>query len=378
MNILQINVAQGGSTGHIANGIHRRLLRDGENALFLYARGEQPLQSAAMRYTAAFLSRFSGNIGLFCKHETDKILSTISDFCPDVVHLHNLHGYYTNIFRLLTYLREHRIKTVITMHDEFLYTGRCAFPEDCNRWQTGCGNCPRKNYYPAAYFDHSDTLYAQKKAVFDGFENITFVSPSRWLAQRAEKSFLHRHAILTIPNGIETDVFRPHTGCLRERLQIREEKIVLAAAQNLMLTRKGGAYIFELAQKMPSVRFVVVGANYKQYPDNITLLPAVKQATEMASLYAGADAFVITSQGDNFPTVCLESAACGTPVAGFDSGGTKETVASEISRFVPYGDTDALSRALEELFLLNNKEENARFASDAEQMYQQYKTLYFR
>lgn len=376
MKILQINVSQSGSTGHIASAIHKRLMRDGDESLFLYGRGDQALQTKAELYQSALLSRITGNVGSFCTRETNRFISAIEAFQPDCVHLHNLHGYYVHVYRLLEYIKSEKIPTVITLHDEFLYTGRCAFSGDCMRWQIGCGACPTQQEYPAVFRDKSHMLLHKKKALLHDFSNITIVSPSTWLAQRAKASFLKKHHIVVIPNGIETDTFCPGESNIRKTYCIEEEHIVLSAAQGLMLPRKGGKHIVALAETMPDVRFLMAGAQRGAYPPNVTTLPLLSSAEGMANLYRGANVFLIASREDNFPTVCLEAAACGTPVIGFTSGGTKETVAPEISYFVPYGDLDALKYGTERLFLLTDKKQNALLAKDAEEMYQNYKNLY--
>ncbi len=414
MKVLQINVSNSGSTGAIANSIHRRLLRDGAESRFLYARGPktaepaaptqamaptQSVQTAPERYVNALLSRLSGRVGCFGKKSTDRILEKMETFHPDVVHLHNLHGYYADIFRLLEFLKERKIKTVLTLHDEFLFTGRCAFSGGCEKWRTngpnaansygavnspgaagGCGCCPRLGEYPSALLDKSGELWQRKKQVFSGFETLTVVSPSRWLADRAKKSILSGHPICVIPNGIEPGIFYPGESTLNDEFQIEEEHVVLAAAQNIMSGRKGGELVLALAKMMPKTRFLIVGAEEDVLcPPNVSFVLGKQSAEEMANLYRGADVFLITSREDNFPTVCLEAAACGTPVAGFLSGGAPETVSPEISRFVPFGDVAALKSAVKELFLLNNKEQNAAlFTHAAEKMYQGYKGKYMQ
>ena len=408
LKILQINVSNSGSTGRIANSIHRRLLRDGAESRFLYARGPktaepaaptqamaptQSVQTAPERYVNALLSRLSGRVGCFGKKSTDRILEKMETFHPDVVHLHNLHGYYADIFRLLDFLKERKIKTVLTLHDEFLFTGRCAFSGSCEKWRIngsstvnnpgaagGCGCCPRLGEYPAALLDKSGELWQRKKQVFSGFETLTVVSPSRWLADRAKKSILSGHPICVIPNGIEPGTFYPGESTLNDEFQIEEEHVVLAAAQNIMSGRKGGEYVLALAKMMPKTRFLIVGAEEDVLcPPNVSFVLGKQNAEEMANLYRGADVFLITSREDNFPTVCLEAVACGTPVAGFLSGGAPETVSPEISRFVPFGDVAALKSAVKELFLLDNKEQNAAlFTHAAEKMYQCYKGKYMQ
>lgn len=395
MKILQINVSNGGSTGNIANSIHRRLLQDGFASLVLYGRGPKGaglVQNTPERYVNALLSRVSGHVGCFGKKSTDRILEKIETFCPDAVHLHNLHGYYADVFRLLEYLKVHKIKTVVTLHDEFLFTGRCTFSGECEKWRInsvdpangtvpagGCGSCPRLNEYPAALLDKSDALWARKKQAFFGFENLTVVSPSRWLADRAKASFLQEYPVFVIPNGIETDVFYPGKSTVRDVYKIKEERVVLAAAQDIMNGRKGGGFVLKLAKEMPKTRFVIVGAEKDvPCPPNVTLVTKRLSTEEMANFYRGADVFLITSREDNFPTVCLEAAACGTPVAGFASGGAPETVSQNTSRFVPFGDITALKAAVKELFLLDSKEQNAKlFTNTAEEMYQNYKKVYF-
>ncbi|WP_249312684.1 glycosyltransferase [Congzhengia minquanensis] len=425
MKVLQINVSNSGSTGAIANSIHRRLLRDGAESRFLYARGPkttepaaptqamaptQSVQTAPERYVNALLSRLSGRVGCFGKKSTDRILEKMETFHPDVVHLHNLHGYYADIFRLLEFLKERKIKTVLTLHDEFLFTGRCAFSGDCEKWRVnspggirrfesskaalkevlppsaayspgaagGCGNCPRMGEYPAALLDKSRALWLLKQQVFSEFHTLTVVSPSRWLADRAKESILSGHPICVIPNGIEPGTFYPGENSVRDEYEIKEERVVLAAAQNIMSGRKGGEYVLKLAETMPKTRFLIVGAQEEVLcPPNVTLIPGKQSPEEMANLYRGADVFLITSREDNFPTVCLEAAACGTPVAGFASGGAPETVSPKVSNFVPFGDVAALKSAVKELFLLDNKEQNAKqFSGAAEEMYQAYRRIY--
>lgn len=381
LKILQVNVSYGGSTGAIASSIHKRLKRDGAESVVLYGRGPirpERLQSTPERYANALLCRTSGRVGCFGKKSTDKLLAQMESFSPNVVHLHNLHGYYVNIFCVLDFLKKRKIKTVVTLHDEFLFTGRCAFSGRCTKWRTGCGNCTRRGEYPAAFLDKSDELWRLKKQLFSDFEHLMFVSPSQWLAERAKESMLSRHPVFVVPNGIETDVFRPGKSTVREAVGIEEDRVVLAAAQNIMNSRKGGEFVLKLAETMPKTRFLIVGEKQVgSVPPNVTFVSGRQSAEAMANLYRGADVFLITSREDNFPTVCLEAAACGTAVAGFHSGGAAETVAPSISRFVPFGNIPALKTAVNELFLLNDKKQNAKlFAHNAENMYRNYKEIY--
>ncbi|MFR8975671.1 MAG: glycosyltransferase, partial [Eubacteriales bacterium] len=264
----------------------------------------QSVQNAPERYVNALLSRLSGRVGCFGRKATDRILAQIEAFSPDAVHLHNLHGYYADIFRLLEFLKERKIKTVLTLHDEFLFTGRCAFSGDCEKWRVnspgaaslkgalppGCGNCPRMGEYPAALLDKSRALWLLKKQVFSEFETLTVVSPSQWLADRAKESILSGPPICVIPNGIEPGTFYPGENSVRDEYEIKEEHVVLAAAQNIMSGRKGGEYVLKLAETMPKTRFLIVGAQEEVLcPPNVTLIPGKQSPEEMANLYRGAD-----------------------------------------------------------------------------------------
>lgn len=382
MKVLHVNVSDSGSTGRIASSLHQRLLRDGKESLYLYARGtcgENRIQTVPERYGSALMTRLTGGAGGFGKVCTDRLIKRICAFRPDVVHLHNLHGYYVDIFTFLSYLKARGCKTVITLHDEFLFTGRCAFSKTCENWKTGCGNCPDLKEYPKAFFDQSKKLWEEKKRVFSDFPNLHIVTPSKWLCGRVGESFLATHKTVVIPNGIERDVFYPKKSMVRENLQIKEKHVVLAVSQDFSSPRKGGEYILALAKRMQDTRFLLVGADGKlaNFP-NVTVFPATQSREQMADLYCSADVLLMTSSADNFPTVCLEASACGTPVAGFDCGGVKETVPEQIAGFVPFGDVASLQEKVEALFLKNDREENATFfKNDAESMYQAYKSVYF-
>ena len=211
-------------------------------------------------------------------------------------------------------------------------------------------NCPRLKYYVSTlWFDHNLKMFFKKKKDFEGFKDLTIVCPSEWLAAYTRQSFLSCYHIQVIHNGIDTSVFFPRdTKAIRERLHILdEEKVILSVAPNLMSNSKGGKWVIELSNlfKDKRIKFILVGVDNLDVPhgDNVLLFSRTSNQNELAEFYSLADLFVICSEMENFPTTCLEAQCCGTPICGFDVGGTKETSIGQKDNFVKYGDLSGLA-----------------------------------
>lgn len=358
MKIMQINcVYNKGSTGKIMFNIHNWLLKNEINAVICYGRGEKTTDENVYKtcselYSKAnnLWSRITGIMygGLF--FSTNKLISIIKKEKPNVVHLHCINGYFVNIYRLISYLKKSGIKTVLTLHAEFMHTANCGYALDCDKWKSGCGNCPRLRQETKSYLiDGTHRSFAKMKKAFDGFENLTVASVSPWLMERAKQSPIlagKNHTVVL--NGLDTSVFHIYdTSELRKKHGITDEKIIFHATSifnNDPNHIKGGYYIIELAKMMSDVKFIVAG-NYKSdidVPDNVILLGRVSDRTELAKYYSMADLTVIASKKETFSMVCMESLCCGTPVVGFLSGGPEGIFAKEYSDFVEYGNMQAL------------------------------------
>ena len=357
MKVLLIDVVcKNGSTGQIVYNIYSYLNNNDHVASVCYGRGEKIQEKNIYKFgldieTAfhAFMTRLTGYMGYFSFFSTRRLIKYIKQFKPDVVHLHEIHSYFVNVNSLLTFLKKNHIKTVITLHCEFFYTGKCGHSLECEKWKTQCGNCPRKKDYPSSlFFDRTKAMFSQKKKLLQDFPDLIVTAPSKWLANRAKDSFLNKHKIGCVPNGIDTDVFHPQdVSEIRRELGIREnEKVVLSVAPHIMSEAKGGEYVLRIAEKMSdqSVRFILVGVDgiAKEESGNVTKFGPVYDKIRLAKLYSLADVFLICSLRENFPTTCVEAQCCGTPVIGFDTGGTKETSIYGGNVFVPYNDLDAL------------------------------------
>ena len=361
MKVLLIDVnCKGSSTGQIVYNLYSYLNERGDEAAVCYGRGKPIAEKNIYKfgldwetYLHALLTRVTGYTGCFSFFSTRRLLRFIDAFQPDVVHLHELHAYFLNTDTLLQYLAKKNIRVVYTLHCEFAYTGKCGYSMECDRWKENCGNCPHLRDYPSTlFFDCTRQMLAGKRRALLAFKDIAYVAPSRWLLDRAKQSFLAGQEFHLIHNGIDLSVFSPcDSGELRRKHSIpADRKIALALAPHLMSETKGGLYVLQLAARMPSVLFILIGADEEPYErENVLSLGPIYDKDLLAQYYSLADCFVICSTNENFPTTCIEAVCCGTPVVGFDTGGTKEVAPEPLGRFVPKGDLDALQLETERL-----------------------------
>ena len=333
----------------------------------------------------AALARVTGYNGCFSFFSTRRIIKFIEEFKPNVIHIHELHAYFVNYVPLIEYIKTKKIPVVWTFHCEYMYTGKCGYAFDCEKWKTGCGHCPSVKDYPKSlYFDHTKEMYQTKKRVLEDFD-FTIVTPSRWLADRVGQSFLKHKAIHVIHNGIDSEnVFYPRgeeeTKLIRQKYDLSEKKIVLCVAPNIMDERKGGKQVLLLAEKMNNIQFVMVGADENiKYNDNVFLVKRTRDQEELAKWYSLADLFLICSKKENFPTTCLEALCCGTPIVGIDEGGTKETCPNQFGKFVD-NKTELLQKEIIDQINMNySRDEIRKFAVkiySKDVMCESYKTLY--
>lgn len=356
MRILQINSVCSGSTGRIAAGVSRVLNEGGHESLILFGRGEPARDIACERIetTLSFwghtlYARLTDRQGFASTQATRRIICSIEAFRPDVIQLHNLHGYYLDWRVLFRYLKSAGIPVVWTLHDCYAFTGHCAFFDaaECERWRTGCGNCPQTRAYPQSwFFDQSARNYREKHVMTKGFERLTIVSPSVWLKNLVGQSFLKEYPVQVIPNGIDLDAFRPVTSDLRERYHIGNKRLILGVA-NIWEPRKGLFAFFDLAKRMGEEAVIaLIGlsrAQCRALPKGVIGLSRTASVDELAAWYSAADVFVNPTIEDNFPTTQIEALACGTPVVCYDTGGCAESLDDNCGIVVPKGDVPALA-----------------------------------
>lgn len=359
MNVSEINMTQCGSTGRIMLDISEEAVRQGINA-WSYSPHELtkndpdiPLHSYYGTYFGRkfhnLFGRLTGLNGICSVFDTLQLVKMLSERKTDVIHLHNLHSYCINLPILFRYIKKEKIKVIWTLHDCWSFTGHCPHYDmiKCRRWKTGCGRCPQKRGYPQGLIDSSKLMYKLKKRWFCGVSDMTLVTPSKWLADQVKQSFLGCYPVKVINNGIDLSVFRRVESDFRKRHGISDEVKVVLGVSFGWNERKGLDVFIELAERLDSAayRIVLVGTDAKTeelIPENIITVRRTDSQSELAAIYSAADVFVNPTREETFPTVNIESIACGTPVVTFATGGAPEIADHSCGRVVPRDDTDRL------------------------------------
>ncbi len=341
MRVLMINVVCGiRSTGRICTDLATALETQGHEVQIAYGRGQVPeqFQKYAVRVGNDFdvvlhgvRARLLDGAGFGSRYATEKFIKWVKEYDPDVIHLHNIHGYYINIEILFEYLRYCGKKIIWTLHDCWAFTGHCAYFDyaGCDRWKYGCGHCLHKSEYPERIGpDMSKRNYHVKKRLFTSIPNIVLVTPSKWLENLVKNSFLKSCKTIMIHNGVDTTIFKPTKSNIKERYGCEGKKVILGVAA-VWDKRKGLNAFIELSQKLDSTyQIILVGLSRKQLdnlPENIIGIEKTNSVEELVKLYSAADVFVNPTLEDNYPTTNIEAIACGTPVISYDTGGSGES-----------------------------------------------------
>jgi glycosyltransferase involved in cell wall biosynthesis len=391
MKILQVNcVYQKGSTGKIVCDVHKCLQAEGVESVVCYGRGEIIYEPHVYKFCSEMESKFYHLLNKFgwlmyavCPLATRHLINVIRKEQPDVVHLHCINGYCVDIYKLLKFLGLSNIKTIVTHHAEFFYTGSCGHAYDCERFQQepGCYSCPiLREATGNSRFDRTNTAWRKMKNAFSYFkpENIIFTAVSPWVVSRSQLSPLCNQFICKwVTNGIETSIFKPATinevTEIRARLPHTDGKIVLHVSASFNTQKshiKGGYYIKQLAEEMPQHLFVVVASvigNVEGLPKNVYVWGRSNGQKELAALYTAADITIIASKRETFSMIVAESLSCGTPVAGFLAGGPESIALPDYTQFVEYGNIQKLRSVVEEL--LHNKYNAAVISQKAHEKY---------
>lgn len=386
MRILQINtVYKVGSTGKIVYEIHNQLQKSGHESYVIYGRGSLPTESNIYKTSPdwdgklqAIYSRFSGNFYGGAFYSTFNLKKKIKKISPDIVHVHLLNGNFVNNFCLLNFLAENNYKTIITLHAEVMYTGLCEHALDCEKWKSGCGKCPQNfTKYHSWFFDRTSFEWQKKSKAYAKFNNLTLVSVSAWLQERAKQSpmFQNRNFIV-IGNGIDTDIFKPiESNNLKTRLKISESKVILHVTPSFKSAIKGGEYVIQIARRLlnENVKILIVGFDGYDglLPSNVITINHTKSQQELAEYYSMADITLLTSKKETFSLVSAESLSCGTPVVGFKAGGPEQISIPEFSEFVENGDIESLEKVVQKW--LNMKKDPKKITEVIDNKYSKVK-----
>lgn len=365
MKVLIVNcVWKRGSTGKLVYDLYTGLQARGADPVVCYGRGEKASDAGVFRLCsepeAKLNHLFASLTGLTyggCLFSTGRLLRAIEREKPDAVHLHCINGYFVNIYRLIQWLKTHDIPTVLTLHAEFMHTANCSHALSCEKWKTGCGDCPHVRSATGSFlFDRTHASWKKMYRAFQGFSRLTVTSVSPWLRARAEASPILQGAHhVTVLNGVDTAIFRPREAeKLRKTHALEGKQVVLHVTAEFSDRPghiKGGEYVLSLAQRMKgeNVVFLVAAghSDVKQpLPENVILLGNISDQTRLAEYYTLADVTLLTSQKETFSMPVAESLCCGTPVAGFQAGAPETIALPQASAFVPFGDLDGLETAV--------------------------------
>lgn len=345
--LLQINTCITQSTGRIAQQIGEKAISDGWESYIAFPARATKVESKsklinigtkADQYIHALLTRIFDCCGFLSKRATKQLVKQIEKIRPDVIHLHNIHGYYLNIPILFDYLKKSGIPVVWTLHDCWAFTGHCVHYTcvSCFKWKSGCYDCPRKKTYPNSFlFDRSKQNFELKKRAYDNIPNITLVPVSYWLGQEVSQSILGKYKIHVIQNGIDVNVFRPRRDSvagIKKKYGLCGKYIILGVATGW--SEEVGVSTFFRLRKQLSEDFaiVMVGCTpniLKQLPDGIIGISRTDNVDELAEIYSAADILFNASYQETFGLVTAEAISCGTPVIVYNSTACSEIVTSE-------------------------------------------------
>ena len=361
--VLQINVdLNSGSTGHIVEDIGKLLINKGYQSYAAYGDDftnsiSNPVKIGTRTsfYFHALQTRLFDSHGFGSIHATKQFVLKIIEINPDIIHLHNIHGYYLNIELLFDFLREFGKPIVWTFHDCWPITGHCAFftSANCHKWKSGCYKCPLTRSYPKSLFvDNSKQNYKIKKNLFSDIKNLHITTVSHWLHSVVRESFLGKYPIVEIKNGIDLNIFKSNTSnknTIREEFSIGNRYMILGVASRWG-ERKGFNDFLRLSQRIDSDSIIVlIGLSKQQIsdlPKQIIGISKIENVYRLANFYSAADVFVNPSRAETFGMVNAEAMACGTPVVAYKNTASPEIVGNKEGILVEDGNTNALFEAI--------------------------------
>jgi putative colanic acid biosynthesis glycosyltransferase len=357
MRVLQINIVYArGSTGHITETLHKEYLKQGIDSYVLFGRGPKQTDKRVIRCSYLleaklwrFISLFTGNIYGGVPFSTLHVKHLIKKLHPNVVHLQCINGNMVNIYSLMNWLKKKKIKTILTHHAEFMYTGGCGFAM-CDKWKAKCEHCPhKKEIFGKFSADRSNSNFKRYQKTFGGFDLLTNVYVSPWLQKEASLSPILQHAKgFVILNPIDTAVFNP-TAAESLPAALQNQKYVFLPISKFGVANKGTNFIDTIADRIgeSGLLLAVAGApdGYCFSSKNVLNLGFISSPSVMATLYRNAKCTLILSKVESFSMPVAESLCCGTSVAGFKAGGPESYANPEFACFVDPNDFNGLVAA---------------------------------
>ncbi|KYC36859.1 glycosyl transferase [Scytonema hofmannii PCC 7110] len=386
MKVLHINQSDTCGGAAIAGyRLHQGLLSQGLDSSLLVSTVE-----TSSKFVAPITRKYriESHIGRLTSYLGFNYLNLVSTFDipkhpfykqADILNFHNLHNGYFNYLGIPLLTKNK--PAVFTLHDMWSFTGHCTYSYDCDRWKTGCGECPYLNTYPGVSRDNTFLEWKLKDWIYSK-ANLTIVTLSHWLTEQVKQSILNRFPIHHIPNGIDTEVYRPlEVEQCRSLLRIPSgKKVLMFGAQNLRDTRKGGNLLLLALQNLPSslkaeTMLLTVGHGGEAISEEVGIptlnLGYVSSDLLKSIAYSAADLFIFPTLADNLPLMLQESMACGTPMVSFKVGGVPDLVRPGVTGYLAAtGGADDFCKGIVELLeddsLRDRMKQNCRVIALAE------------
>ena len=377
-----------GSTGRIVCDIKQMLKTSGNECRVAYGRGffDDPdcvkIENDLVFKAHVFFSRITDRQGFYSTAATRRLARDIEQFNPDIIHLHNIHGYYLDIRVLFEFLKQYNKPIVWTLHDCWAFTGHCAYFSyaGCEKWKTECSQCPQKSAYPASVLiDNSKKSFNLKKELFGSIDKLHIVTPSNWLNGVVNESFLKKFPVTTIYNGIDLSVFHPVKSDFKIKNNLSGKKIVLGVA-NVWEKRKGLDDFIKLSKLLPrDYKIVLVGLSEKQIaalPSNILGISRTENIAQLVELYSAADVYVNTSVEETMGLTTVEALATGTHAVVYNATAVPEVVNEKCGKVVNTGDINGLIDAITTIDLSAEDCINRAAEFEKNKQYEMYLELY--
>lgn len=391
LTLLQINItANWGSTGKISEQIGLVAQAFGWDSYLAYGGHQNPSNNKIIkigiklnRYLHYLEQRIFDNEGRCSRFVTRRLIKRIDKIRPDVINLHNIHDHYLNYEVLFKYLNHTDIKVVWTFHDCWAITGHCMHfvTKSCERWKTGCYQCPMKGEYPKTILDRSKSNWRLKKRLFGANKSLTIVACSNWIADFVRDSYLGDKRIEVIHNGCDISLFAPHA-----RGDYHKFRII--AVSSVWNSKKGELDVYRIRQMLPESDYEItmVGLSkeqMKKLPNGIIGIHRTQNVHELAQLYSDADVLINPTYEDNFPTVNIEAISCGTPVITYSTGGAPEAIDVNTGAIVEQGNVTLMCEKIKEFRRIQFKQihaddcrERAEEKFDKNKCFEKYIELY--
>lgn len=393
MKIYQINIVCGfGSTGKIVVDLAEIIQKEGSKCCIAYGRKNKAegvdsfkISSPVEVYLHVLMTRLFDRHGLSSKNATKRLIKDIIQYNPDIIHLHNIHGYYLNYEVLFEFLRNYGKPVVWTLHDCWAFTGHCAYFDyvGCEKWKNECFQCPQKGEYPnSVIMDNSRDNYLRKKNAFTKIPNMTLVTVSEWLRSVTKQGFLKDYPVEKISNGINLEIFRPIESEIKQIYGLSHKKIILGVA-SFWSKRKGIQTFYDLAEVLPEeYQIVLVGGRQdakKELPSNILSIGRISDLCELVKWYTAAEIYVNASVEETMGLTTIEAMACGTPAIVMNTTANPELIEEGCGCVV---EPNSLPELLEAIISLKKDQKtienciNRASEYEKEKQYRKYIQLY--